>query len=143
MALVCRPGPTVGFRIEADGKVFTYLPNHEPGLGVRGPLLKHGWTSGHYLAAGADLLIHDAQYDDIEYPSRVGWGHSTVRRALELATLTDGRRLVTSHYDPSHYDPSHYDARLVQTMADLRSLRPILPVVCGAESHVYDLAALS
>lgn len=137
-ALVCHPGPTVGYRIEADGQVLTYLPDHEPGLGVRGALLKHGWTSGHHLALGADLLIHDAQYDDIEYPSRVGWGHSTVRRALEFATLTDARRLVTFHHDPSHDD-----ARLDQMMADLRSLRPSLPVVCGAEGHVYDLATLS
>src|ERR1700704_5839782 len=32
-ALVCHPGPTVGYRIaEARGSVLTYLPDHEPAL---------------------------------------------------------------------------------------------------------------
>ena len=32
-ALVCHPGPTVGYRITSSaGKVLTYLPDHEPAL---------------------------------------------------------------------------------------------------------------
>ena len=31
--LVCHPGPTVGYRIEADGASLAYLPDHEPALG--------------------------------------------------------------------------------------------------------------
>ena len=30
------------------------------------------WISGHEVAHDADLLFHDAQYDDEEYPSHVG-----------------------------------------------------------------------
>ena len=34
-ALVCHPGPTVGYRIvSGEGRVLTYLPDHEPALGV-------------------------------------------------------------------------------------------------------------
>ena len=32
--LVCHPGPTVGYRIEADGVSLAYLPDHEPELGA-------------------------------------------------------------------------------------------------------------
>ena len=64
-ALVCHPGPTVGYRIEANSGAAAYLPDHEPALALRdGRWLEPDWTSGYDLAAGADLLIHDAQYTD-------------------------------------------------------------------------------
>jgi phosphoribosyl 1,2-cyclic phosphodiesterase len=67
-ALVSHPGPTVGFRIEADGGVISYLSDHEPALCLRNGLWPgREWVSGFDLAAEADLLIHDAQYTDEEY----------------------------------------------------------------------------
>ena len=36
------------------------------------------WISGFALAAGADVLIHDAQYSAAEYVDHVGWGHSAL-----------------------------------------------------------------
>src|SRR5262249_20890941 len=76
-ALVCHPGPTVGFRIEGPRGVLTYLPDHEPALGACGFPPSPDWTSGYALAAGADILIHDAQYTTEEYEQRIGWGHSS------------------------------------------------------------------
>ena len=34
-ALVCHPGPTVGYRIDDGRSVLAYLPDHEPALGAR------------------------------------------------------------------------------------------------------------
>ena len=34
-ALVTHQGPTVGYRIEEEGRVLVYLPDHEPSLGHR------------------------------------------------------------------------------------------------------------
>lgn len=136
VGLVCHPGPTLGYRISADGQTLSYLPDHEPALGVSGPLLRRGWTSGHRLAARANLLIHDAQYDDAEYGARVGWGHSTVARALEFAELVEAQRLVLFHHDPSHDD-----ARLDRLAASLGGAGERLPVVCGAEGASFDLSA--
>src|SRR3990172_10138516 len=67
-ALVCHPGPTVGYRISAPQKgVLTYLPDHEPALAVlRFPSLPREWTSGGMLAAGADLLLHDPDHTDTD-----------------------------------------------------------------------------
>jgi ribonuclease BN (tRNA processing enzyme) len=59
---VCHPGPTVGYRISTPEAVLTYIPDHEPALGARPFPLNKEWTSGAALAAGVDLLIHDAQY---------------------------------------------------------------------------------
>ena len=105
-ALVCHPGPTVGYRItDAQGSVLTYLPDHEPALGASPfPSLPLAWTSGGALAAGADLLIHDSQYSAAEYPSHVGWGHSSFKHALEFAMLSDAKHLVPFHHDPGHTD---------------------------------------
>jgi phosphoribosyl 1,2-cyclic phosphodiesterase len=103
-ALVCHPGPTLGYRIEADGVTVTYLPDHEPALGPGRVLETGDWVSGFDLAAGADLLIHDAQYSGAEYPEHVGWGHSAVTHAVAVARLAGVRRLVTFHHDPAHDD---------------------------------------
>ena len=102
--LVCHPGPTLGYRICADGATVAYLPDHEPALGAKRFPGLSAWTSGHSLMAGADLLIHDAQYSDEEYPAHVGWGHSSIGQALVVAEAAEVARLVTFHHDPGHND---------------------------------------
>jgi phosphoribosyl 1,2-cyclic phosphodiesterase len=101
---VCHPGHTFGFRLEDGDAVLTYISDHEPALGVADFPGAADWTSGAALAAGADLLIHDAQYTDAEYQARVGWGHSTFGHAVAFAELVGARRMVTFHHDPSHSD---------------------------------------
>lgn len=103
-AKVQHQGPTVGYRIEENGHAFVYLPDHEPSLG--GPLrgLDVEWMSGHDIAQGADVLLHDAQYGDDEYPNHVGWGHSSLADAMEFADKSEVGRLVLFHHDPYHTD---------------------------------------
>jgi ribonuclease BN (tRNA processing enzyme) len=81
-----------------------YLADHEPALGARTFPEQPEWTSGFTLAAGADLLIHDAQYTDSEYSSHVGWGHSSISHTLAFAEVAGVGRLVTFHHDPQHDD---------------------------------------
>ena len=52
----------------------------------------------------ADLLIHDAQYVAEEYPDKVGWGHSTVEYAIDVARAAAVRRLALFHHDPTRHD---------------------------------------
>ena len=103
-ALVCHPGPTVGYRIEADGATLAYLSDHEPALCTDGLRAGPRWTSGFDLAHVADLLVHDAQYTADEYAQRIGWGHSALDHTIEFATVTGVRCLMPFHYDPSHDD---------------------------------------
>lgn len=127
---ICHPDPTVGFRIQADGRSLAYLPDHEPALGGREMLRRADWVSGYALARDVDLLIHDAQYTDAEYASRVGWGHSTLSHALAFAELAGARQLV-----PFHHDPTHSDQELDRWYAELRvqsnALFPITPAFEG------------
>lgn len=102
--LVCHPGPTVGYRLN-DGQItLAYLSDHEPALGVRRFPDAARWTSGFSLAHGADVLIHDAQYSDEEYPHHVGWGHSSLGQATAFAALSGVSHLVGFHHDPWHDD---------------------------------------
>ncbi len=103
-ALVIHPGPTVGYRLTDGFSTVAYLPDHEPAPGSRRFPDPRQWLSGFALAAGADLLIHGAQYTDPEYDERVGWGHSTLSHATTLAAAASVRRLATFHHDPSHDD---------------------------------------
>ena len=136
-ALVCHPGPTVGYRIsDATGKVLTYLPDHEPALGACVfPSLPRAWTSGGMLAEESDLLIHDSQYTTHEYPGRVGWGHSSLRHVLDFGTLTEVRHLV-----PFHHDPDHSDDDLDRLMAEaMEDAKPAYRVTPGREGATFEL----
>ena len=101
-ASVIHPGPTLGFRLSADGRSVAYLPDHEPALGGQIDLAE--WTSGYELAAGVDVLIHDAQYTSDEYPERCGFGHSSIEHAVAFADLAAAARLVLFHHAPEHDD---------------------------------------
>ena len=136
--LVCHPNTTVGYRIEADGAILAYLPDHEPALGQRnGDWLEPEWTSGHELAEGADLLIHDAQFTDEQYAQRVGWGHSTYRQTFEFAARVGAKRVVLFHHDPSH-DDATLERMLAQA---IRRCKPRCRVECGCEGAVFDLGS--
>lgn len=101
---VVHPGPTVGFRIRDRHGVLTYMPDHEPALGLRGLGTDLRWLSGSDLANGADVLLHDAQYTPEEYADRVGWGHSSMDDTLHYAMLTEVKHLLLTHHDPLHSD---------------------------------------
>jgi ribonuclease BN (tRNA processing enzyme) len=101
---VSHPGPTVGYRVESNGNSMAYVPDHEPALGVPLEDLGPDWTPGYDLAAGADVLLHDSQFTEEEYPERVGWGHSSVAHAVMFAQRAEVGRLVLFHHDPWRTD---------------------------------------
>lgn len=129
--LVCHPGPTLGYRISEDGATVAYLPDHEPALGARRFPDAPEWTSGFELAEGADLLIHDAQYTEAEYPDHAGWGHSSLPQTLAFAAASGVKRLVTFHHDPSHDD-----AALDRLVEDARQSRDLPFEVAGGMEGV-------
>ena len=103
-ALVLHSGPTLGYRLRENGASCCYLPDHEPGLGGDLDRVASQWISGHELASGASLLIHDAQYSDAEYADHRGWGHSSFTDALSFARRSEAERVVLFHHDPDHDD---------------------------------------
>lgn len=123
--LVCHPDPTVGYRLSAGGATIAYIPDHEPAIGGTGPPRRIEWLSGFGLAADVDLLIHDAQYTDAEYGCRMGWGHSSIRHAIEFATLARARKLMLFHHDPEH-DDVELDGLVAEALERAKASFPIV-----------------
>lgn len=101
---VSHAGPTVGYRIEENGFSLAYISDHEPARGVDFATLSPEWISGFPLCENVDVLIHDAQYSEEEYPSHVGWGHSSIDHVVRLGNTAKARQLVLYHHDPGHSD---------------------------------------
>ena len=127
-SLVTHQGPTVGFRVAENGKSVVYLPDHEPSIGG-GDLADQpaDWISGYELARGADILLHDAQYGDEEYPRHRGWGHSAIGHVVAFALKAQVERLVLFHHDPYHTD-----TELEELVAVARGLWGADDRVCAA-----------
>jgi phosphoribosyl 1,2-cyclic phosphodiesterase len=113
---ISHSGPTVGYRISENGRTLTYMPDHEPARGMDLTSIEPEWISGHELAANADVLLHDAQYTESEYPDRIGWGHSSVEHVVTYAKIAEARRLILFHHDPLHTD-TDLEANLARARA--------------------------
>jgi phosphoribosyl 1,2-cyclic phosphodiesterase len=111
VAKLNHPDPVYGFRLEHGGHAIVYATDTEHFSCVDPTLEK--------LAAGADILVYDAQYTPAEYPTKVGWGHSTWAAGTELARAAGVRQLVLFHHDPARTD-----AQLAQLEADARAQLP-------------------
>jgi phosphoribosyl 1,2-cyclic phosphodiesterase len=126
---IMHQGATVGYRIEADGRVLTYLTDHEPALGMDMDEVPTEWISGFGLAAGADVLIHDCQYTPQEYATRFGFGHSSSEHVAVFARRAEVGRVVLFHHDPMHTD------------AELEAIRDDVLVRWDVEPERCELAA--
>lgn len=100
------PGLCIGFRIEAQGRVVTYLGDRESYVRLNGDsdLARRQDADLVAFAKGSDLLIAEAQYTEEEYAPRKGWGHSTFGDTVRCAMDAGVRRLALFHHDPEHTD---------------------------------------
>ncbi|MBI5119732.1 MAG: MBL fold metallo-hydrolase [Rhodospirillales bacterium] len=91
------PNGATGYRIEHKGKSVCVITDteHVPGVPDQNVLK---------LIEGADLVIYDSTYTDDEFPSKVGWGHSTWQEGIRLCRAAKVKRLAIFHHDPDHDD---------------------------------------
>jgi len=132
------PAMTVGYRIEADGVALVYLVDHEPFSdelwragaehGRIESILHEGDRRHAKFMAGADLVIHDAQYTPEEYLTRKTWGHSTYEYVVQIAAAAGVRKVALTHHDPGHND--HF-------IADIERKARTLALQCGTGLEVF------
>ena len=120
-------GLTYGYRVTIAGVSVAYIPDHQQP--VDDPTKVD--PSVLDLCRGADVLIHDAQFTDEEFPSRSTWGHCTIGYAVEVAAQAGVRNLVLFHHDPSHHD-DQLDQMRESVLAEATS-RGIESVITAAE----------
>ena len=91
------PDGATGYRIGYNGKSMCYITDteHIPGK-LDENILK--------LIEGTDLVIYDSTYTDEEFPSKVGWGHSTWEEGVRLCKEAGAKNLAIFHHDPDHED---------------------------------------
>ena len=140
------PALTLGYRVEVGGATFAYVTDHEPHGRTQacGRAHAEGWhhpeDSRHLeFIRGVDLLVHDAQYTAAEYPSKIGWGHSTVEYLVDIACDAGVKRLGLFHHDPMRTDD-----QLVKVVDEAREravrLGSKLEIFAAAEGQIIELA---
>lgn len=101
---------TIGYRLEVGDLTIVYATDHEPfwwtpSTPKEPNRFDHPGDQRHLeFVSGADLLIHDAQYIDGEYPAKRGWGHSTIEYVTDLAIRGKVKQLSLFHHEPLHTD---------------------------------------
>lgn len=112
------PGICAGYRLYTSSGSIAYLPDHEPFQRFRAHMAaaaNQDSAEGQEFAErcdrklvefirGADIVILDSQYEEHEYATHVGWGHSCVDDTVALAAKGGAKRLFLFHHDPSHDD---------------------------------------
>ena len=128
-------GRTFGFRVSDGSAAVAYLSDHGPSALGPGP---DGWGPYHdaamELAAGVDLLLHDAQHTAQELPAMAPFGHAAMDYAVELGRRAGARKVVLYHHGPSRTDDEVDECTAQFAGAPVR-------VVAGREGEVFDLPA--
>ena len=126
-------GRTFGYRVSDGHSTVTYLPDHCPTALGPGP---EGWGEYHQaaldLAAGAELLIHDAFLLAAELPAQARFGHAAAEYAAELGRRAGARQVILAHHRPDRTDD-----QLDQVAVHFAARAPRVTV--GAEGKSLDL----
>jgi len=106
------PGGSVGFSLLHGGKKVVYSTDNELDKSVlnadavaRDPAAPRQFPAEIIEPfRDAELLIADAQYTELEYPKRVGWGHPSTAAVVDLALAAGVKQLALFHHDPMQSD---------------------------------------
>jgi phosphoribosyl 1,2-cyclic phosphodiesterase len=91
------PNGATGYRVEFAGKSVAYITDVEQRPSGGDPAVLK-------LMHRADIVIYDCTYDESEFPTHRGWGHSTWEEGVRLAAEAEVGRFVIFHHDPDHDD---------------------------------------
>ena len=129
------PALTFAYRLEHAGATLVYASDHEPHArhlaGGEGAIEGEDLRHCEFLA-GADLVIHDAQYLAQEFPDKVGWGHSTVEYAVAVCRAASAKRVALTHHDPGRDDDA-IDRIVERTRRELERGSVAMEVFAAAE----------
>ena len=111
--------PTGMFKVIIEDKVIIYAPDnelpHDDSVESRAFIKKF-----KAFIQGADVLIHDAQYNLEEYEQRTGWGHTNWEKLLEITRDSQIKQLYLTHHDPDNSD-AQLEERCDQIQAEYGS----------------------
>jgi len=130
--LLNHPGRCLGYRVKYKNKIFCYLTDNELYLEnspQHDPLVMNRLV--HFIQ-DCDVLVSDATYTDEEYMKKIGWGHSSLTRVVDLADKAKVKLLCLFHHDPEQYDKD-IDTKLKQAKALLKARHSSTRCIAPAE----------
>jgi len=89
------PDPCWGFKVEAEGKVYSHCVDTE---GTRQSRESLGLDLPLYQ--GVDLMYYDAQYTLPDLAEKANWGHSAAQIGLDIAFRESIKYVLFAHHDP-------------------------------------------
>lgn len=95
------PNGGEGYKFVEDGKSFVFLTDNELTYKHPGGMDYQDYKK---FSAGADLLIHDAEFKAAEYKKTYKWGHSVYLDALELAMEAGVKKFGLFHHNQERSD---------------------------------------
>ncbi len=95
------PNHAIGYKFIEDGKSFVFLTDNELTFQHAG-----GFEYKDYVefSLNADLLFHDAEFTEKEYKKTKSWGHSTYKKALQLALDANVKQFGLFHHNQERTD---------------------------------------
>jgi len=141
------PISCLGYRIEADGKIFCTVYDHEQ---YHNLFTQEGEKDSPEAAEAqeivdimnnkiiehikdADFLVYDGQYHtQEEYEDKKGWGHSTTDDAINAAIKANVKNLAIFHHDPQRKD-SELDALNIKMQ---KQITPTLKRIFAAKERL-------
>jgi ribonuclease BN (tRNA processing enzyme) len=132
------PGQCLGYRLDYKGRSFCYVTDNE--LYPRSSRLydESYVRKLEKFVADTDVLITDSSYMAEEYERKVGWGHSSVNRAVEMADRARVKKLYLFHHDLDQTDDD-IDNKLAiaQTILEKRGSSTIC--IAPKEGETFDV----
>ena len=98
---ISHPGGGKGYKFIEEGRSFVFLTDHELGYTHPGGLPHESYLQ---FCAGADLLVHDAEFTGEEYARHRSWGHSSYLDTLNLAMEAGVKQLALFHINQDRTD---------------------------------------
>jgi phosphoribosyl 1,2-cyclic phosphodiesterase len=146
------PGLCLGFRFMTSAGDVVYMPDHESYTRYEVERQKMTGEKTPQAVAfakdqdqkvvefwrDADVVIADAQYENAEYPSRLGWGHSCIDDTLDLAMRAHVKHLFLFHHDPDH-DDEKMKSILDAARAHVRKAGSSMQVDAAREGEEFSL----
>ncbi|WP_240894680.1 MBL fold metallo-hydrolase [Fodinibius halophilus] len=94
---------TAIYKLECNGHTIIFCPDNE----LDPEAIKAGKEYYSRLMSffeGADILVHDGQYDLESYEGKHGWGHSAWEVVVDFARQANVKNLFITHHDPDSTD---------------------------------------
>lgn len=93
-------GTAYGIRVELDGAVIAYLPDHA----LHSCTDPDDVTRVEEFVRGVDVLLHDGQYVQAQEAIAIDYAHATVEAVIGLADRAEVGALFLTHHAPNRTD---------------------------------------